>query len=209
MQLSLIGRFLLWSIFWLLALMLPWYYLAPYLAVPPTALAGETMHLLFRWVDGFERNGATATLLTRVAVFVSQGGKSAVADMTPDVNFLTYGYGTVLFWAVMLASRPERLWLKLATGTAALFPVQAWGLCFDWLKELAIVGGQEAQQYTHLGGWQLDAIAYGYQLGILVLTPLVPVVLWLLMDRRFMSKLWVEMSLAGALESGRDGTREK
>ena len=42
-----------------------------------------------------------------------------------------------------------------------------------------------------------------------MLTPLVPVVLWLLMDRRFMFKLWMEMSLAGALESGDAGGKVK
>jgi hypothetical protein len=104
---------------------------------------------------------------------------------------------------VTLASRPERLGLKLLLGTVALIPVQAWGLCFQWLKDVAIVGGVQAAQYTHFKGWQLDAIAYGYQLGFLVLTPLTPMLLWLSMNRPFMARMWVEMSLAGALEKTR------
>lgn len=200
MPASLIGRFMLLSIVWLLVLMPIWYYLAPYLAAPAISLAGEVMHGLFSWVLGVERDGTLATLLTRVAVRVPQGSAYVMADVTPEANFLTYGYGVVLFWAVMLASRPQHLWLKLPLGTLALVPVQAWGICLQWLKDVAFHPSPQAREYTYLEGWELEAIGFGYQLGLLVLTPLVPVLLWLLADKRFVTRLWVEMSLVGMLE---------
>jgi hypothetical protein len=43
-------------------------------------------------------------------------------------------------------------------------------------------------------------IAYGYQFGFLMLTPLVPVLLWLVLDRAFVRQVWLEESLASALQ---------
>lgn len=53
---------------------------------------------------------------------------------------------------------------------------------------------------TGLPRWSLEVVAYGYQFGFLMLTPLAPVLLWLLLDRTFVQRLWLEMSLAGRLE---------
>jgi hypothetical protein len=200
MPLSLVGRFLLGSLFWLFALMLPWYYVASFLAVPAVTLASEIMRLLFPWVEGVELTGTVATLLTQVSVLIPQGNRNVVGYISPDGNYLVFGYGTVLFWALMLASKPTRLGLKLLVGSVALIPVQAWGLCFQWLKGVAFNGGLRAQQYTGLQGWELEGIAYGYQFGVLILTPLVPVLLWVLMNRSFIARLWVAMTLRGALD---------
>ena len=50
--------------------------------------------------------------------------------------------------------------------------------------------------------WQMEAIVYGYQVGSLVLPTLVPILLWLWMDRRFVNDVlvrgWKE-SMAPAL----------
>jgi hypothetical protein len=48
--------------------------------------------------------------------------------------------------------------------------------------------------------WMLEIIAYFDQFSFLVITPLVPVILWLILDRSFVNKLWVEMVLAGTAE---------
>jgi hypothetical protein len=202
MPVSLIGRFMLWSVFWLLGLMPLWYYLAPYLAAPAIELAGAVMDGLFNWVSGVERAGTIATLVTRIAVQVPRDNGYAMGELTPEANFLTYGYGVVLFWAAMLASRPQHLSLKLPLGTLALVPIQSWGLCFQWLKDIAFFPAPQAREYTQLQGWELDAIGLGYQLGYLVLTPLAPVLLWMLTDRRFIARLWIEMTLVGTLEKG-------
>ena len=50
--------------------------------------------------------------------------------------------------------------------------------------------------------WMLEVIAYFDQLGFLVITPLMPVILWLILDRAFLRQLWVEMVLVGAAEAG-------
>lgn len=198
MPVSVIGRFLALAILWLLVLLPAWYYIAPFLAAPAIALAAQVMHALFMWVEDVERVGTVATLVTRIPVLVQQGGSVMRAVATPEANFLIYGYGAPLLWALLLASRPRGLLLKGLIGTVALIPFQAWGLCFQWLKEVIFRSGPAAIDYVRLPGLVIDAIGFGYQLGYLVLTPTVPVLLWLALDRRFMMTLWVEASLASA-----------
>ncbi len=197
-----IGRFLASSVAWLVALMLPWHQLSPWLAAPVVALAGEAMGLLFPWALRAEAHGVFGVLLTLLDVLVPQGGRMMAAQLTPEVNYRTFGYGAVLLWALLLASRPPRLPLKLLGGSLALWPLQSLSLCFQWLRDVAISSGPDVLAQTGLPGWSLELIAYAYQFGFLLLTPLAPVVLWLLLDRRFVQGLWIEMSLAGAMERG-------
>ena len=192
MQPSGIGRFLVLSLLALLALMLPWYYMANGLAAPAIELAGGLMHFFFPWAEGVQRTGTVGVLMTRVGVYIPQQGQMLLADMTPEVNFLKYGYGVVLLWAMLLASRPPKWLLKIAIGTVVLVPMQAIGLCFHWLRDIAFQGGPKAQMTTHIVGWQLEAIAFAYQFSFLVLTPLAPVIIWLLLDKDFLKQLWVQ-----------------
>ena len=200
MTTSRLGKFLLTSIVALLVLIVPWYYLAPWLAVPVIAAAGELMQLTFGWARGYEQHGTVGTLVTTLHVFVPHNGRLMLADMAPQVNYRTYGYGLALLWALLIASRPERLWLKMALGTLVLVPSQAISMCFRWLKEALLTSGPEVWQQTGWPNWVTEVIAYGYQFGFLMLTPLAPVLLWLVLDQRFVRRVWVESSLAGALD---------
>lgn len=185
-----IGRFLGLSLLALLGLMVPWYFVAEWLAAPALELAGWLMHLSFpTWAEGVQRSGTVGALITRVGVYIPQQGQLLLADMTPEVNFLKYGYGVVLLWTLLLASRPPRWLLKIAIGTVTLVPLQAASLCFHWLRDIAFQGGAKAQMTTYITGWQLEAIAFAYQFSFLVLTPLVPVMIWLLLDKGFLQKI--------------------
>jgi hypothetical protein len=139
-------------------------------------------------------------LLTQLNVLVPQGGRLAVAQLAPEVNYRTFGYGVVLLWALLLASRPRRWPVKLLLGTVVLMPLQSISLCFQWLKDALLTSGPQVLVQTGLPRWSLEVVAYGYQFGFLMLTPLAPVLLWLLLDRTFVQRLWLEMSLAGRLE---------
>lgn len=199
MTTSRLGKFLLTSIVALLVLIVPWYYLAPYLAVPVIAAAGELMQLTFGWATGYEQHDTVGTLLTTLRVFVSHNGRMVVADMAPEVDYRTYGYGLVLFWALLLASRSERMWAKMALGTVILAPSQAISMCFRWLKEALLTTGPAVWRQAGLPDWTVEVIAYGYQFGFLMLTPLMPVLLWAVLDKRFVRQVWAEAVLAGAV----------
>ena len=175
---SRLARFLLTSIAGLTILIVPWYYLAPYLAVPVIAGAGELMQFTFGWARGYEQHGTVGTLLTSLHVFVPNNGRLASADLAPEVNYRTYGYGLALFWALLLASRPNGLLAKLALGMVILVPSQAISMCFRWLREALLTTGPNVWRQTELPNWTVEVIAYGYQFGFLMLTPLMPVLLW-------------------------------
>lgn len=196
---SRLARFLLTSVGALLVLIVPWYYLSPYLAAPVITAAGELMQLTFGWVQGHERQGTVGTLTTTLHVFVPYNGRLVLADMAPQVDYRTYGYGLALLWALLLASRPQGLLKKMALGTVILVPSQAISMCFRWLREALLTSGPEVWQQTGLPRWVAEVIAYGYQFGFLMLTPLVPVLLWAVLDRQFVRQVWAEAILAASL----------
>jgi hypothetical protein len=193
-------RLLLLSVMWLVLLIGPWYYLAPWLAKPVLVLAAQAMQWVFVWANGLEQNGPVGVLLTTVQVMVPQAGRLVPAHLAPEVDYRTFGYGVVLLWSLLLASRPQHWGYKLLVGAVAIVPAQAVGVCFHWLRDIAIQGGPLAMRHLGWDQWQLELVAYGYQFGFLMLTPLAPVVLWLCMDHRFVRALWVEMTLAGAMQ---------
>ena len=106
----------------------------------------------------------------------------------------------VLLWALLLASRPSKLLAKMALGALVLVPSQAISMCFRWLRDALLTGGAGVWQQTGLPNWVAEVIAFGYQFGYLVLTPLVPVLLWAFMDRESLRKLWMEEALSAALD---------
>ena len=167
MRATLIGRFLLIAILCLAALLPLWYWASPWLAKPPIWLAGHAMQALFPWVDGFEQHGVVATLLTKVQVRMQRGGADVLAELAPEASYPSYGYGLVLLWAMLIASHPHRWWLKGLIGTVILFPVQAWGLCFQWLRDVVLLSGPNGAAYLKYPQWAIDAVAYGYQFGFL------------------------------------------
>lgn len=198
---SRMARFLLTSVTALLVVIVPWYYLSPYLAAPVITAAGELMQLTFGWVQSYEQHGTVGTLSTTLHVLVPNNGRLVMADMAPEVNYRSYGYGLALFWALMIASRPQRMLIKMALGMAVLIPSQVLSMCFRWLREALLATGYDVWQQTGLPTWVMEVIAYGHQFGFLMLTPLAPALLWAVLDQRFVRQVWVEASLAGAVDA--------
>ena len=202
MPYSRLFRFMVVSIVALITLIIPWYFVSPYLAAPIIAVAGQLMDALFWWVQGYEVKETVGTLLTTLKVLVNQGGRMMVGELTPEVNYRTFGYGLVLFWALLIASRPKGLWTKMALGTLILVPSQVFSMCFRWLREALLTSGPDVISQAGVPRWMLEVIAYFDQLGFLIITPLMPILLWLILDRAFVQQLWVEMVMEGAAEAG-------
>jgi hypothetical protein len=47
------------------------------------------------------------------------------------------------------------------------------------------------QRALRVDQWQVESIVFGYQVGVLVLPTLVPVLVWLLLDRKFFTDVIV------------------
>lgn len=189
MRPSLLGRFLLVAIAALLCLMPLWYFFcADWLAAPVITLAGESFSALFHWVRTYERHGTTGVLFTQLKVYGPQGGL-----VTPQVDYRMIGYGMVLLWAVLLASWSPGWWRKLLLGSLVMLPVQALSVCVQWLNDVANRAGKDALAQSRLPQWVADAAAFGFHFNLFIFTALAPVLLWLLLDRAFIDRLWNEI----------------
>jgi len=81
-----------------------------------------------------------------------------------------------------------------------LLPFQAWGVCFGWLKQVAVQFGPQTRATTYFGAWATNLIGLGYQIGFLLLPTLVPMLMWLYLERRFVITVAVVGSMAGSVD---------
>lgn len=196
MRLSLVGLFLLRSIGWFVACLVVWYQLGGAMTWPANLLSKAAVAAFFpSWAEGVEQAGTTLALLTHLQAPGMGGPQGQIAVLSPEVNFLQYGYGLPLLAALLLASRAKHFLPKLGIGLAVLLPFQVQGVCFDWLKQVAIEIG--AAPFSPMAR---EVIALGYQFGYLVFPALVPVLLWAMMDRRFLATFIVEATMQGAVD---------
>ena len=182
------------AIFWLVVALAVWYPVREWMVLPAAWLSREIMMAAFPgWVVGAEIGSATQVLITRLVVW---GPGNRLGNLAPEVNGLVYAYGVPLLAALLMASRTRRIWWKLPAGMLALVPFQAWGICFTWLLQVAVVAGGETRAQTQLGAWESNLIVASYQFGFLILPTLMPVLLWLAFDRRVVARAMIEGALA-------------
>lgn len=197
MRATLIGRFLLLSILFMAILVPLWYWAAPWLARPPVWLAGTGMKAVFPWVKGFDLQGVEAFLHTTVQMRQRGPAGDVLVELSAKVSYPMLGYGVAMLWAVLLASRTPRWWLKGLVGTLILFVFQALGICFTWLRNVAVFSGPSVWAYLGYSRFTLNALLYAYQFSVLMMTPMLPILLWLLFNKRFVAALWLEAALEG------------
>lgn len=107
------------------------------------------------------------------------------------VNPTLYGYGLPLL-AGLVISTPlgiGRRALQIALGGLAIVAVQIWGSVWDTLQTLRFQLGAEGAAVIEQMGLSAEQIALAYQLGYLILPGVVPVVVWVLLNRRFIEGL--------------------
>jgi hypothetical protein len=174
-----------------------WYWAREWVVMPVAWLAEQAMLFFFsRWVTGSELHGVTQTLLTALSVPHTSG---RLADLSPETVVLTYCYGLPLMVALFVAARAKGLWWKLPLCAAALLPFQAWGVCLSWLLQVAVQAGEFTRAKTYFSAWDQNLIALGYQFGFLLMPTLVPLLLWLFFERRFVITVAVEGAMQGSV----------
>ncbi len=190
---SVVGGFFLRVLLWLVPLLAAWYWAREWLAVPVAWVAEQVMRGVFSyWVTGSELEGTTQTLLTALEIRAPDG---RVGDLTPTANILSYAYGTPFAAALLLAVDLRGWWWKLPLAALALIPFQALSVCFTWLMQVAVLTGPQTAAQTGFDVWDTNFFAAGYQLGYLLLPTLVPVLVWLALDRRVVAALLIESAL--------------
>jgi hypothetical protein len=193
----LLRAFVLKTVLWFPPCLALWYWLAEWFNGPAAWLSGWIMRQVFAaWVEGAEWSHRIISLFTNLSIDPAASSASGHgAMMVLEANPLVYSYGLPMFAALVLAGGSAHKWRQMLLGWLFLIPFQAWGICFDLLKQVAIGSPQVIAARLGFDPWQREAIALAYQLGALVLPTLAPIVLWLALNRLFIPMLRMEAAL--------------
>jgi hypothetical protein len=172
--LALLGRTLLW----LVPCLALWYAAAGPLAWIPGKVASPFVGAAVGEVNAMTLRGRGIVYTVSVEPpyeLMRRGTGAATADV--EVPSATYTYGIGLFLALCLASHNWRRPKVMLIGAAIVWISSTWGIGFDAVRQLAT----SADLAAHLafGPAAMTAIAFGYQVGSLLLPTLLPIALWL------------------------------
>lgn len=188
--------FLLKAALWLPVCLGLWYWQAEWFNGPAAVVSGWVMQSFFSgWVESVEWSKRILGVATTLKLGAPPGMPAGEYALVLEVNPLAYGYGLPLFAALLLAGGEARRWRKLVLGALLLVPFQAWSICFDLLKQVAVTSGPAVSAQAGFPPWQAEAIALGYQFGALILPTMVPIGLWLAFNRGFIPMLMLEGAL--------------
>jgi hypothetical protein len=169
----------LWMVFGFML----WYYLSAFHGIPVRVLSSE---ILSRWLGSDFLNiipnpdhHYLFQVQTKIPFVFPDGSREALGFI---INPLVYGYGLPLLFGLVMASGVSFLRKIgiLLVGYVCVMLVQVWGVVWASLKMLAFNFGPEALQVVDNAGISSELIALCYQLGSLILPPLVPIILWVL-----------------------------
>lgn len=178
-----LGELLILGTLWMIFGFMLWYYLSAFHGVPVRMAASEILgYFLGENFMGIIPNPDRHYLFevqTRILFTFPDGSREFLGFI---VNPLIYGYGLPLLFGLVMASGVSFLkkMLVITGGYLAVMLVQIWGVVWQSLKMLVFNFGPEARQAVFDAGIPDELVALCYQLGYLILPPLVPVILWVL-----------------------------
>jgi hypothetical protein len=207
MALNPLHRFLLAALLWLPLTFFLWFWFAAPLVWPVIQMA--KLALLHAWPQLFAGVSQGADLLdahgrvlghpgylmqlsTSVLVNAAPAGAPALFGVIePSVNPMIYGYALPLFVGLVMATplSPRRRLAQCAIGVPLIWVAQAFGVVSESLKAVAIDSGALGAQAAQRAGLSLNLIALCYQFGYLILPSLLPALLWIAANRRFIEAL--------------------
>jgi hypothetical protein len=200
--LSPIREFGLKAVLWLPLAFVVWFWAAPLWVWPAMLVAKQV--LLGHWGTLFEsvrlggelldaggrvvaRAGYLVSLGTRVTVDV----RGATGVLEPTLNPMVYAWSLPLFGGLAMATplSTGRRMLQFALALAVIWLGQAFGIVAEALKTLAFDAGASGAAAVAQAGLDANAIALAYQFATLVLPAIVPVALWIGLNRAFIETL--------------------
>ena len=72
---------------------------------------------------------------------------------------------------------------------------RACNVCVD----MAVQAGEFTRAKTYFSAWDQNLVGLGYQFGFLLMPTLVPLLLWLFLERRFVITVAVEGAMQGSV----------
>ena len=133
------------------------------------------------------------TLSTRVTVQVPAGpdGPGGIGVLEPTLNPMVYAYSLPLFVGLAMATplSTRRRLAQIAIALAAIWLGQAFGIVAESLKVLASDAGSAGAAAVAAAGVHREAVAFAYQFATLIVPAVMPVVLWIGLNRAFIEDL--------------------
>jgi hypothetical protein len=177
---------LLLASLWMLFGFMLWYYLSAFHAVPVRVavdgILGQLLEGDFRRVVAEPSQRFLLQVETTIPFTFPDGDRQALGVV---VNPLVYSYGLPLLFGLVMGSNGSwrRKLSTLLLGYVVISLVQVWGVTWETLKTLSFDFGPEVAAVVQAHGLSATAIALCYQLGVLILPALAPVVVWVLSNR--------------------------
>lgn len=182
--------FVLSAFGWIVVLTLAWSQVSAWTSYP----VGVLSHIALEqgapmWVRQVHLRPGAMEVDTAIEVPVAQAGGQR-GEITIEASPGRYAYGLPIFLALLLAARGPGRMVRAVAGYVLLLPFQALSLTMYSLMQM-LLAAQLNLRALRISQWQMEAIVYGYQVGALVLPTLVPILLWLWLDRRFVNDVLV------------------
>ncbi|KRB27110.1 exosortase H-associated membrane protein [Acidovorax sp. Root70] len=189
-RLSPLTLFVLSAFGWILALTAAWSVVSAWTSYP----VGVLSHMALEqgapmWVRQVRLSPGAMEVDTAISVPVAQAGGRR-GEVSIEVRPAHYAYGLPIFLALVLAARGKGRLTRAVGGYVLLLPFQAFSLTMSALMQM-VLAAQTDIRLLRIAQWQMEAIIYGYQWGSLVVPTLAPILLWLWMDRQFVSDVLV------------------
>lgn len=121
-----------------------------------------------------------------------QGQANQLAVLEVVVNPMKYGYGLAVFTGLVI-SVPElktvKKLIQIIIGFLVVSLIQANGVFWETCKSLLFSGGGAAFQAINETGINHNLVAAMFQMSYLILPAVVPIVLWVILNRRFIEEI--------------------
>lgn len=181
-----IGELLILAGLWMLFGFMVWYYASAWHGAPVRVASEWLLRITIGdALLGIAPNPDQAYVFlvqTRIPFTFPDGSREALGFI---VNPLVYGYGLPLLFGLTMAAelRLRSKLLVLLAGYGVILAVQTWGVYWESLKALLYDFGPEARTVVLDTGVPENLVALCYQLGVLILPALAPVVVWVIGNR--------------------------
>ena len=124
----------------------------------------------------------------QTVIELAQEVQGQAVALNIEVNPMIYAWGMALLFGLMMATplTVKARAVQMIIGFSVVTAVTVWGVVWDTLTQLAFRSGPEAAAAARTTGLSMDLIALFYQLGYLMLPAVIPVALWILLNRAFL-----------------------
>ena len=181
------------ALLWLPLSFFIWFAFASPLVWPVIQMAKLAMLSLWpSLISDIVQHGHSMEVTTRILVNqVAPDGRSGIGELILIQNPLIYGYSLPLFSGLAMATPLgfRRRLFQFAIALAVIWVAQALGVVAETLKVLAFDSGPPGANAITAAGIAPDPVALAYQFGYLILPAVVPVALWLGLNRDFIQSL--------------------